>query len=283
MHNQNRFSEPSSAIIDYQQISYEDISIQEVAGRGAFGIVMKACWGERPVAIKYLYDSREMHTELDNLKRIHGGKHIVQIYGLTTSERGETGIVMEYCANGTLRDYLTSNFQQFTWENKFDMAREIAKGLQFIHRQGLLHRDLHDGNILIDTGGHALITDFGLARPIVRDRTSGSRCGLKAFIPPERLREVQGQFTVQGDIYSLGGILWELTAGRPPFNGMTSIAVAMTVLKGKREKPVIGTPKWYLGIYTKCWAADPRDRLNADRVVLCLTQQGWCHISFYIH
>jgi serine/threonine protein kinase len=272
----NHSPKPSSAIIDFPQISYEHLSIQEDAGRGAFGLVKKACWEELTVAIKYLYDSRELHTELDNLKRILGGEHIVRVYGLTTSEHGQIGIVMEYCAKGTLRDYLTSNFQQFTWENKFEMAQEIAKGLRFIHRQGLLHRDLHDGNILIDSSGHALITDFGLARPIDRDKSTGEVKGQVVFIPPERLKDKdeRGQFTEQGDVYSLGVILWELTAGKPPFQGMSFYEVPRAVLEGKREKPVDGTPKWYQGIYTKCWTADPEDRPNTDRVVLCLIQQG---------
>jgi serine/threonine protein kinase len=270
----------SPATTVHPQISYEEFSDQELVGRGVSGLVKKARWGGLTVAIKYLYDSREMPTELNNLNRVFGGEHIIRFYGHTTSNHGEMGIVMEYCANGTLHDYLNSNFHQFTWENKFDMAQEITRGLRFVHHQGLLHRDLHDGNILIDDGGHALIADFGLARPIVRDKTTGSVKGRMAFIPPERLRDEREPFTVQGDIYSLGIILWELTAGREPFHGMSSIAVGIAVLKDKRENPVDGTPKWYQEVYTACWASDPRNRPSTDLVVLFLTLQGQCCIHF---
>jgi serine/threonine protein kinase len=266
----------------HTQIRYEELNDQENAGQGASGFVKKARWGELTVAIKYLYDSQEMHTELNNLKRVFGGKHIVKFYGFTTSEHGLMGIVMEYCDNGTLRDYLASNFQQFTWEDKYNIAQEIARGLRFIHQQGLLHRDLHDGNILIDSGGHALIADFGLARPIVRDNTTGIAKGRAAFIPPERLGDKCGPFTPQGDIYSLGSILWELTAGKPPFQEMTHFAAGIAVLNGKRETPIDGTPKWYRGIYAKCWAADPKGRPNIDFVVLSLTQRGWYCASFHL-
>jgi serine/threonine protein kinase len=114
---------------------------------------------------------------------------------------------MEYCGRGTLHDYLASDFQRLSWDNKLNMAREIAKGLRYIHQQGLLHRNLHDRNILIDDGGHALITDFGFARPIDCDNTTDDTSGHAAFVPPERLREVPRPFTKQGDIYSLGSIL----------------------------------------------------------------------------
>jgi serine/threonine protein kinase len=275
--------ELSLTTTDHPQIPYEDLNDEDDVDEGAFGFVRRARWGDLTVAIKYIYNSRDLWTELDTLKRVFGGEHIVRYYGLTTSEHGLPGIVMEYCPNGTLRDYLASNIQQFTWETKFNIAQDIAKGLCFVHRQGLLHRDLHDRNILIDDGGHALIADFGLARFIVRDRSSGNRRGYAAFIPPERLREVQGQFTEQGDVYSLGSILWEITAGREPFHGKSYFAAGLEVLKGKREKPIKGTPKWYQKVYTKCWAAEPKDRPNTNLVVLCLTQRGWYCIPFHIH
>jgi serine/threonine protein kinase len=277
----NRSPEPSPTAA-HQQIPYEQLGDQEIVGRGVSGIVKKAYWRESTVAIKYLYDSREVHMELKNLKMIFEGRHvehIIKFYGLTTNNEGNLGIVMEYCANGTLCDYLESNFQQLTWEDKFNMAQEIARGLQFVHQQGLLHRDLHDGNILIDDGGHALIADFGLARPIDRDNTTGDTKGRPAFIPPERLRGGRGRgpFTEKGDVYSLGVILWELTSGRQPFHGMSYADICNAVskvLRGKREKPVDGTPKWYREIYTMCWATDPNDRPSMDLVVLFLILQS---------
>jgi serine/threonine protein kinase len=187
------------------------------------------------------------------------------------------GIVMEYCTKGTLCSHLAANFQQFTWDNKFSMAQEIAEGLRFIHQQGLLHRDLHDDNILIDDGGHALIVDFGLARPIVRSNTTGNVIGRVAFIPPERLKDEPERFTERGDVYSLGAILWELTAGRQPFHRMSMLAVCLAVLNDKREDPIDGTPELYQETYTMCWATNPTDRPNMDLIVQSLTWRGQCN------
>jgi serine/threonine protein kinase len=220
----------------HAQILYGDIGTQTIVGQGYAGIVKKAQWGKLTVAIKYLHNTRELKREFNNLERVFGGEHIVALYGLTTNEHGQTGIVMEYCTNGTLCDYLKSNFQQFTWDNKLNMAQDIAKGLRFVHKQGLLHRDLHDCNILVNDSGHALIADFGLARPITRTETSGSRIGRIAFMPPERLMEETGPFTERGDIYSLGVILWELTAGRQPFYGKTNFAVGIAVSRKSRRR-----------------------------------------------
>src|SRR5262249_55939064 len=144
------------AFMIYQQIPYETLSEQKQIGHGASGTVVKAQWGKLTVAIKYMSDPEETRKELNNLAKVFGGENIIRIHGLT-EHAPWLGIVMEYCTNGTLHDYLASNFQQFIWEDKLNMAQEIARGLRFIHEQGLLHRDLHDGNILIDDGGHALI------------------------------------------------------------------------------------------------------------------------------
>jgi serine/threonine protein kinase len=257
---------------------YEDVTDQVDLGHGTFGFVKKARWGDSTVAIKYLWDSREVRAELDNLKKVYGGEHIVRFHGLITNEYEQTGIVTEYCAGGTLQDYLASNFQQFGWDNKFNMAREIAEGLRFIHQQGLLHRGLHDRNILMNDGGHALITDFGLARPIGRDNMTR----YAAFIPPEGLGDERWQSTAQGDVYSLGSILWELTAGRRPFHGMTCLAVSKAVLKGNREKPISGTPKWYQELYTHCWASNLMARPNMDHVIQLLILRGRYCTCFHV-
>jgi serine/threonine protein kinase len=252
-------------------------------GRGTLGFVKKARWGNSTVAIKYLLDSSEMHAELDNLKRVHGGEHTIGFYGLIMNEHGQTGMVMEYCVRGTLQDYLVSNFLQFSWDDKFNMAQEIAQGLRFVHQNGLLHRHLHDRNILIDDGRHALIADFGLARPIDRVELGGNKDGHLAFIPPERLGKVPGPFTKQGDIYSLGSILWELTSGRQPLHETPNIAASRAMFEGIQEEPVDGTPKWYQELYTRCWAMDPMERPNLDHVVQHLTWRGRYYTCFHVH
>jgi serine/threonine protein kinase len=276
------FSEaiPSTATTGYTQIPYNQIRDETDAGKGGNGFVKKARWGNFTVAIKYLYDTREMQMEIDNLMKVFGGENIITCYGLTTNQHGQTGMVMDYCSKGTLCDYLTTDLQKFTWDDRFSMAQEIAKGLRFIHQQGLLHRDLHDCNILINDNGRPVIVDFGLARPITRNKTTGVTIGRPAFIPPERLKDDHEPFTEQGDIYSLGVILWEVAAGREPFHGMSRLAVAMAVVRGEREKLIDGTPEWYQETYTKCFAADPGDRPNIDLVVQNLTQRSqYCCIS----
>jgi serine/threonine protein kinase len=263
-HDDVKDEEVLSSTMDHTHFRHDNVKDEEVLRDGTFGVVEKAHWGNSTVAIKYLYDSSKMHTELSKLKRVYGAKHIVGYYGLIVNGRDQTGIVMEYCARGTLRNYLTSDFRKFRWHFKFIMAREIAKGLRFIHQQGLLHRNLHDDNILIDDRRRALIADFGLARSVERT----------AFIPPEELRDRRKDCTTRGDIYSLGGILWELSAGRQPFYERTKGAITEAVLEGQRETPVDNTPRWYQGLYTECWAAEPMERPTIDHIVQCLTTKG---------
>jgi serine/threonine protein kinase len=97
----------------FHEINDDDISGRTFIGKGLHGYVEKACWGYLPVAIKYLHNSRsndsvKWRTKVNDIKNVFGGDHIIGVYGITTNRHGNTGIVMEYCAKGTLRNYLES-------------------------------------------------------------------------------------------------------------------------------------------------------------------------------
>jgi serine/threonine-protein kinase len=131
--------------------------------------------------------------------------------------------VMPYVEGETLRDRLARE-KQLPLDDVLQVGREVADALSYAHAHGVIHRDIKPGNILLESG-HAVVTDFGIARAIdqagVEELTTGGLVvGTPAYLSPEQAagsRELDGR----SDLYSLGCVLFELLAGQPPFTGPT--------------------------------------------------------------
>src|SRR6266542_6869656 len=142
---------------------------------------------------------------------------IVKFYGMTQNpETKNYMMVLDYARNGSLRNYLDTNYNKLSWEDKIKCLLDIALGLEHIHENKLIHRDLHVGNILHND--IIYITDMGLCKPAdcnTSENTSNTIYGVLPYIAPEILR---GQnYTKSADIYSFGIIMYEVISGLPPY------------------------------------------------------------------
>ncbi|KAG9306501.1 hypothetical protein G9A89_008437 [Geosiphon pyriformis] len=149
---------------------------------------------------------------------------ISYIYGITqNAETLEYRIVMEFARHGDMRKYLSTNFHSKSWLSKLKIAGSIADGLRHIHSFCMVHRDLRSGNILQFNPRRVYIGGLGLCQPIKneaktttgKDTKEENLYGVIPYIPPEVL--IGENFTLAGDIYSYGMLLWELATGKPPF------------------------------------------------------------------
>lgn len=158
------------------------------------------------------------------------------------------------------------------------LAHQIAQGLNFLHSEGIVHQDLHHGNILIDETGRPIITDFGQSRDVAqlsRGRYSRSygQVGMLPYVPPERF--LQQRYTKECDIYSLAMILWYISAGEPPFHDryddedFDSI-LASDIIEGERPSISNAVPEDYRKLMTECWQDQPDKRASSSEVVAVL-------------
>src|SRR5581483_11575808 len=144
-------------------------------------------------------------------------------------------MVMQYANGGSLRQNLNKNFNSMNWKNKFQTLWEIAIGLSNIHKNRLIHRDFHSGNIL-DNYNH-YITDLGLCKP-ADEKTYKNVYGVLPYVAPEVLRGKE--YTQASDIYGFGIIIYEVFNGLPPYYDMAHDEFsAVKICHGLRPKFII--------------------------------------------
>ena len=129
-------------------------------------------------------------------------------------------IVMEYMGGGSVADALNeAEDHRLPVERTLQIATAVCRGLEFVHANSLIHRDVKPGNIFLAEDGTAKLGDFGLAAALDRTRLTqdSQMLGTAAYMPPEQA--LGGEVTPQSDLYALGAMLYELVTGRPPFVG----------------------------------------------------------------
>jgi serine/threonine-protein kinase len=187
---------------------------------------------ERSVALKILH---EQYTRdegyVERFRR--EARSVAQLTHpniVTVIDRGEQDgrqfIVFEYVDGLNLKELIDEE-GPLPVGQAIELALQVARGLSFAHEQGLVHRDVKPQNVLIDADGRAKVTDFGIARSLDVDgmTITGTIMGTSNYIAPEQAR---GQpVDAQTDVYSLGCVLYELLAGRPPYEGDNFVTVAM--------------------------------------------------------
>ncbi|KAG9295274.1 hypothetical protein G9A89_004169 [Geosiphon pyriformis] len=317
----NRSNSYKANFLYYEWISWERLSNIKEIDRGGFSRIYTATiidglineytlkhygsmeykrWRlEGDVAIKIMSkNSEEVFKEL-NIQRVieinnsgYLSDYISSIYGITqNAETLEYGIVMEFAKHGDMRKYLSTNFHLKGWLEKLEIAQRIAEGLISIHSSGIVHRDLHSGNILKYESSYDIyesiqIRDIWLCQPVNHEATATTAItatktttiktgkvkkekkiyGVVPYIPPEVLRGEK--FTMAGDIYSFAMLLWELATGKPPFHDCSHDAILiMAILNGQRPKitsPLI--PPCITEIIVKCWDVNPENRPTAKEI-----------------
>jgi formylglycine-generating enzyme required for sulfatase activity len=145
---------------------------------------------------------------------------------------------MDYVEGRSLADVIRAN--PLSAKKVAEYVRSIALAIQYAHNHGILHRDLKPSNVLIDLHDHPRVTDFGLAKRIEGGSEltgTGQVLGTPSYMPPEQAAGNRGEVGPASDIYSLGAILYELVAGRPPFRAETPLDTLLQVLEQEPVAP----------------------------------------------
>lgn len=245
--------------------------IEQVIGRGGMGVVYRAIDKQldEPVAIKTLPGDVMSRSpeELEGFKReIRLARKITHRNVLRTFDYGEAEgnyfISMEYVRGYTLSELLEES-PKMAPRLAMGVSRQISRGLEAAHEQGVIHRDIKPQNVLIDQKGEVKLMDFGIARMAEAEAMTqqGVVVGTPHYMSPE---QVQGKpLEASTDVYSMGIMMYEMVCGTRPFESQSLTAVLTAhitepVVPPMEKRPEIGAE--ISGIIMKCLTKDPRQR-----------------------
>ncbi len=242
-----------------------------VLGKGAQGVVYRALHPElsRELVIKLSTEPLE-EGEADRNLLVREGQlladlkhpHLAQVYDLDFHENCPF-LVMEYVRGVNLDQSAAQD--RPTPRRAAALVAQLARALGVAHQRGLVHQDVKPANILIDEAGQPRLIDFGLVRR--RDAYSAGAPqpdgGTAAYMAPEQARGETDRVDPRSDIFALGGVLYSLLTGRPPFTGRTwleALARAERCDFDRNALRAAGVPRRLEAICLKALAADPADR-----------------------
>jgi serine/threonine-protein kinase len=253
--------------------------VEAVIGRGGMGVVYKARHLKlrRTVAVKMLIagdhaSSKELTGLLREAQALAGlgHPHIVEVFDAGELD-GLPYFTMEFVEGGSLAEKLRG--VPLPPSEAAALVESLAQAVQVAHDKGIVHRDLKPGNVLLESDGTPKISDFGLARRLdgnTHHTLGAARVGTPSYMGPEQALGTSGAFHPLVDVYSLGAILYETLAGRPPFRSDSPAETQRQVIS---EEPVPPSrinrkvPRDLETICLKCLQKSPSARYaSADKL-----------------
>ena len=257
-------------------MEYGRYRIQEELGKGTMGVVYRAHDPQidRLVALKILRPDRVVSESfvarfLKEARAIGRLSHpqIVTVYDVG-EDKGTIYIAMEYLEGRSFDTVVRA--RELSIEQCVDVARQIAEALDYAHSKGIVHRDIKPSNIILTADNRIKLTDFGIARiedtAAAHQTQAGEILGTPVYMSPE---QVMGQ-TVDGrsDLYSVGVLIYEMLAGKRPFQGNNIAAIFKAITQDTPEPPASldpFIPKALSNLVMKSLAKEPRDRFQTGR------------------
>jgi serine/threonine protein kinase/tetratricopeptide (TPR) repeat protein len=217
--------------------------ILEEVGRGGMGVIYRARQrhSRRIVAIKRIlsYHADSQDTLMRFRREAQAAANldhpnILPIYEVGESHDGLPFFSMKFASGGSLLEAAPA--LRSDPRRAIALMAKVARAVHYAHEQGILHRDLKPGNILLDGRGEPMVSDFGLAKwlePTGHLTRTPTVFGTPGYIAPEQVNGSAGNLNAAADVYSLGAVLFDLLTGRPPFTGEH----ALKTIQQAAEKP----------------------------------------------
>ncbi|KAG6552390.1 hypothetical protein Mapa_006244 [Marchantia paleacea] len=256
------------------EIDNNQLKLTHKVASGAFGDLFRGTYCGQDVAIKILKPERlndnlqrEFEQEIFIMRKIRH-KNVVQFIGACTKPPN-LSIVTEYMSGGSVYDYLHKHKAVLKIPMLLRVAMDISKGMDYLHQNNIIHRDLKAANLLMDENEVVKVADFGVARVQDHSGIMTAETGTYRWMAPEVIEHKPYDRKV--DVFSFGVVLWELLTGKLPYADLTPLQAAVGVVqKGLRPTIPKHTNPKLVDLLERCWKTDPAERPEFSEVTVIL-------------
>ncbi|XP_058213889.1 serine/threonine-protein kinase STY46-like isoform X2 [Rhododendron vialii] len=261
---------------DVWEIDRRLLKFGKQVGSGTYGDLYKGTYCNQEVAIKILKPDqinadcrKDFAQEVFILRKVRH-RNVVQFIGACT-QSPSLCIVTEFMSGGSVYDYLHKRKGTFKLPSLLRVAINISKGMDYLHQNNIIHRDLKAANLLMDEHDVVKVADFGVARVKAQSGVMTAETGTYRWMAPEVIEHKS--YDHKADIFSYGIVMWELLTGKIPYEYLTPLQAAVGVVQqGLRPTiPKSAHPK-LAELLRKCWQQDPTSRPDFSEITEILQQ-----------
>ncbi|XP_009623495.1 serine/threonine-protein kinase STY17-like isoform X2 [Nicotiana tomentosiformis] len=256
---------------DDWEIDIRLLKFENRVASGSFGVLYKGTYCSQEVAIKVLKPEqlnmdmlKEFSQEVFIMRKIRH-KNVIQFIGACTRSPNLC-IVTEFMSGGSIYNFLHKQKGAFKLPTLFKAAADVSKGMNYLHQNKIIHRDLKTANLLMDEHGVVKVGDFGVARVQAQTGVMTAETGTYRWMAPEVIEH--RPYDHKADVFSFGIVLWELLTGEIPYACLTPLQAAIGVVQqGLRPTiPEHAHPK-LVELLQKCWQQDPTQRPDFSEIL----------------
>ncbi|CAN0878808.1 Serine/threonine-protein kinase STY46 [Linum grandiflorum] len=256
---------------DVWEIDLKQLKFENMVASGSYGNLYKGTYCSQEVAIKVLKPERvntdmqkEFAQEVYIMRKVRH-KNVVQFIGACTKPPSLC-IVTEFMSGGSVYDYLHKHKGVFKLPSLLKVAIDVSKGMNYLHQNNIVHRDLKAANLLMDENDVVKVADFGVARVKTQSGVMTAETGTYRWMAPEVIEHKP--YDHKADIFSFAIVLWELLTGKLPYEYLTPLQAAVGVVQ-KSLRPTIPkhtSPK-LAELLERCWQQDPSVRPDFSEII----------------
>ncbi|XP_020589176.1 serine/threonine-protein kinase STY46-like [Phalaenopsis equestris] len=260
---------------DVLEIDASSLEFQSKFASGSCVDLYRGKYCSQDVAIKVFKSEyvsvdmqRDFAQEVYIMRKVRH-KNVVKFIGACTKPPN-LFIVTEYLSGGSVYDYLHTQQGVFSLPSLLRVAIDVSKGMNYLHQNNIIHRDLKTANLLMDENEVVKVADFGVACVKTQPGIMTAETGTYRWMAPEVIEHKP--YDHKADVFSFGIMMWELLAGKLPYESLTPLQAAVGVLK-TGLRPIIPKnthPKLTL-LIEKCWQKDPALRPDFSEILDTLT------------
>ncbi|PUZ73763.1 hypothetical protein GQ55_1G013700 [Panicum hallii var. hallii] len=274
---QGRASVPSTSVeiptdgADVWEIDLRLLKLGNKVASGSNGDLYRGAYCSQDVAIKVVRPERisadmyrDFAQEVYIMRKVRH-RNVVQFIGACTRQPN-LYIVTDFMSGGSVYDYLHKKNSTFKLPEILKVAIDISKGMNYLHQNNIIHRDLKTANLLMDENKVVKVADFGVARVKDQSGVMTAETGTYRWMAPEVIEHKP--YDHKADVFSFAIVLWELLTGKIPYEYLTPLQAAIGVVqKGIRPTIPKDTHPKLIKLLQKCWHRDPAERPDFSEIL----------------